>query len=73
MQVDNSLLMPKHTLPQQKNVVHIMDDTGLLLQLPYDLTAPFARFVARQKIKNLRRYTIAKVYRYVLYSTTRLF
>jgi len=33
------------------------------LSLRYDLTVPFARFVAQNKIQNIKRYHIAKVYR----------
>lgn len=48
----------------QKNSVHLLDETGLLLQLPYDLTVPFARYIIHKKINNLKRYTVGKVYRY---------
>jgi len=33
------------------------------LSLRYDLTVPFARFVAQNKIQNIKRYHVAKVYR----------
>ena len=33
------------------------------LSLRYDLTVPFARYVAQNKIQNIKRYHIAKVYR----------
>ncbi len=36
---------------------------GELLSLRYDLTVPFARFVAQTGISNIKRYHIAKVYR----------
>jgi translation initiation factor 2-alpha kinase 4 len=40
-----------------------LDDSGILLTLPYDLTLPFARYIARNKITNLRRYNFSRVYR----------
>lgn len=36
---------------------------GVLLALRYDLTVPFARYLAMNKIQNIKRYHIAKVYR----------
>jgi len=41
----------------------MMDPTGFIVCPPYDLRLPFARFVARNKIFNLRRYSIEKVFR----------
>ncbi|CAJ0571442.1 unnamed protein product, partial [Mesorhabditis spiculigera] len=36
---------------------------GELLSMRYDLTVPFARYLAMNKIRNIKRYHIAKVYR----------
>jgi len=36
---------------------------GELLSLRYDLTVPFARYLAMNKIDKLKRYHIARVYR----------
>ena len=36
---------------------------GELLSLRYDLTVPFARFVAQNGISSIKRFHIAKVYR----------
>jgi histidyl-tRNA synthetase len=36
---------------------------GELLSLRYDLTVPFARYVAQNKIQTIKRYQIGKVYR----------
>jgi len=63
IQFDTSIVTPKYPVITQKNAVHLLDETGLLVQLPYDLTVPFARYVAHKKISNLRRYTVGKVYR----------
>ena len=37
--------------------------SGLVLALPFDLTLPFARYIAHNNIPQLKRYDIAKVYR----------
>jgi len=46
-----------------KLIYELQDQGGELLALRYDLTVPFARYLAQSKIKNLKRYQIAKVYR----------
>jgi len=38
-------------------------DSHEKLSLRYDLTVPFARYVAQNKIQNIKRYHVAKVYR----------
>ena len=40
-----------------------LNDQGQELALRYDLTIPFARFVSKQNIVNIKRYQIAKVWR----------
>ncbi|KAI9098889.1 kinase-like domain-containing protein [Phlyctochytrium arcticum] len=64
------LLMPKSDLydpPSLKKPVELLDSSGNIVHLPYDLTAPFARLVARcsQTIGPLplKRFTIEPVYR----------
>lgn len=42
-----------------------LDRSGIPLQLPYDLTLPFARLLARTKIDYARHYTFGVVYRAV--------
>jgi len=46
-----------------KLIYDLKDQGGEILALRYDLTVPFARYVAMNKLKNVRRYQIAKVYR----------
>ncbi|XP_075458082.1 histidine--tRNA ligase, cytoplasmic-like isoform X1 [Ascaphus truei] len=46
-----------------KLIYDLKDQGGELLSLRYDLTVPFARFLAMNKISNMKRYQIAKVYR----------
>jgi serine/threonine protein kinase/histidyl-tRNA synthetase len=45
-----------------KHAVQLMDETGNLVVLPMDLTAPFARFVARRGVSELKRYQIGKIF-----------
>ena len=46
-----------------KLIYNLEDQGGELTSLRYDLTVPFARFVACNNIANIKRYHIAKVYR----------
>ncbi|NXO03120.1 SYHC protein, partial [Rhinopomastus cyanomelas] len=46
-----------------KLIYELQDQGGELLALRYDLTVPFARYLAMNKITNMKRYHIAKVYR----------
>nr|XP_046269330.1 eIF-2-alpha kinase GCN2 [Scatophagus argus] len=40
-----------------------MDHSGMLVTLPYDLRMAFARFVARNNVTHLKRYSIERVFR----------
>ncbi|AMD21238.1 HEL042Wp [Eremothecium sinecaudum] len=46
-----------------KLIYDLKDQGGELCSLRYDLTVPFARYVAMNNIQNIKRYHIAKVYR----------
>ena len=46
-----------------KLIYDLADQGGELLALRYDLTVPFARYLAMNKITNLKRYHVGKVYR----------
>ncbi|CAH8849105.1 unnamed protein product [Trichobilharzia szidati] len=46
-----------------KLIYDLQDQGGETLSLRYDLTVPFARYVAMHKIKSIKRYQIGKVYR----------
>lgn len=46
-----------------KLIYDLADQGGELLCLRYDLTVPFARFLAMNTVGNIKRYHIAKVYR----------
>ncbi|KGL97814.1 Histidine--tRNA ligase, cytoplasmic, partial [Charadrius vociferus] len=62
------LVYPQETLmgkygEEAKLIYELQDQGGELLALRYDLTVPFARYLAMNKITNIKRYHIAKVYR----------
>ncbi|CAN8098826.1 unnamed protein product [Discula destructiva] len=46
-----------------KLIYDLADQGGALCSLRYDLTVPFARYVAQNGLQSIRRYHIAKVYR----------
>merc|ERR1719187_1786814 len=46
-----------------KLIYDLADQGGEILALRYDLTVPFARYCAMNKISNIKRYHMAKVYR----------
>lgn len=46
-----------------KLIYDLADQGGEILALRYDLTVPFARYLAMNKIPSIKRYQIAKVYR----------
>jgi len=57
-----SLLMDKYG-EDSKLIYNLENQGGEMLSLRYDLTVPFARFVGQNKIDQIKRYHIAKVYR----------
>lgn len=46
-----------------KLIYDLRDQGGEILSLRYDLTVPFARYLAMNKLGSMKRYQIAKVYR----------
>ncbi|KAK2587464.1 hypothetical protein KPH14_003170 [Odynerus spinipes] len=46
-----------------KLIYDLKDQGGEILSLRYDLTVPFARYLAMGKVSSIKRYHIAKVYR----------
>ncbi|XP_063068178.1 histidine--tRNA ligase-like isoform X1 [Engraulis encrasicolus] len=66
--IDTPVFELKETLmgkygEDSKLIYDLKDQGGELLSLRYDLTVPFARYLAMNKISNIKRYHIAKVYR----------
>ncbi|XP_064607651.1 histidine--tRNA ligase-like isoform X2 [Liolophura sinensis] len=66
--IDTPVFELKETLTgkygeDSKLIYDLADQGGELLSLRYDLTVPFARYLAMSKISNIKRYHIARVYR----------
>ncbi|XP_062502197.1 histidine--tRNA ligase, cytoplasmic-like isoform X2 [Corticium candelabrum] len=66
--IDTPVFELKETLmgkygEDSKLIYDLADQGGEQLSLRYDLTVPFARYIAMNKLKNIKRYHIAKVYR----------
>jgi len=67
-EIDTPVFERKETLTgkygeESKLIYDLEDQGGELLSLRYDLTVPFARYVAENGITNIKRFHIAKVYR----------
>lgn len=64
VELGTPLLTPKSDLhDNDKKSVALMDSSGGLVQLPYDLTMPFAIFICRNNITQLKRFYFGRVYR----------
>ena len=67
-QIDTPVFELKETLTgkygeESKLIYDLQDQGGELLALRYDLTVPFARYVALHDTSSIKRFHIAKVYR----------
>ena len=68
VEIDTPVFELKETLTgkygeDSKLIYDLVDQGGEMLSLRYDLTVPFARFMATYGIKKIKRYHIGKVYR----------
>ncbi|XP_028933853.1 eIF-2-alpha kinase GCN2 isoform X1 [Ornithorhynchus anatinus] len=64
VELPTPLLLPRNRQIYEHNEAALfMDPSGTLVMLPYDLRIPFARYVARNNISNLKRYCIERVFR----------
>lgn len=68
VEIDTPVFELKETLmgkygEESKLIYDLEDQGGELLSLRYDLTVPFARFMASERISTIKRFHIAKVYR----------
>lgn len=66
--IDTPVMELKETLvgkygEDSKLIYDLQDQGGELLSLRYDLTVPFARYLAMNGLTNMKRYHIGKVYR----------
>jgi len=67
-EIDTPVFELKETLckkyGEESKLIYDLEDQGeQLLSLRYDLTVPFARYVAMNGLANIKWYQIAKVYR----------
>ena len=68
VEIDTPVFELKETLTgkygeDSKLIYELADQGGELLALRYDLTVPFARFLALHSVGNIKRFHIGKVYR----------
>ena len=68
VQIDTPVFELKETLmgkygEESKLIYDLNDQGGELLSLRYDLTVPFARYMASHNLTSLKRFHIGKVYR----------
>ncbi|WFD22050.1 non-specific serine/threonine protein kinase [Malassezia equina] len=57
------LFPPSDVYGDEKNIVKLLDKSGNVVFLPFDLTVPFARICARSGHTRFKRFDIADVYR----------
>ena len=60
---DKATLLGKYGEEGGKLIYDLADQGGESLSLRYDLTVPFARYLAMHGVENIKRFHIAKVYR----------
>lgn len=68
MEIDTPVFELKETLTSKygedsKLIYDLEDQGGELLALRYDLTVPFARYCAQNRVEKIKRFHIGKVYR----------
>ena len=63
LMLNTPLLVPKNAYKHAETAVMVMDHSGAVLTLPYDLRTSFARYLARNSFPSLKRYSISHVYR----------
>lgn len=60
---DTNVLFPKLPFYTRENVYEILDKSGSLLQLPYDLTLPLARYLSKTNVPFAKSFKNGFVYR----------
>uniref|UniRef100_A0A674EFX9 non-specific serine/threonine protein kinase n=1 Tax=Salmo trutta TaxID=8032 RepID=A0A674EFX9_SALTR len=64
VRLQTPLLLPRNRkLYEGSEPACLMDHSGMLVTLPYDLRIAFARFVARSNITHFKRWSIERVFR----------
>ncbi len=63
LETERPMLFPRSAHYANSNLVQLLDASGTLLQLPYDLTLPHARAIAKQMPPAEKVFTLGNVYR----------
>jgi translation initiation factor 2-alpha kinase 4 len=64
LRIRTPLLMPRmHTVDAIESAVTVVDHSGGVVTLPYDLRVPFARYIARSGLTHVKRFDVGCVYR----------
>ncbi|XP_055013276.1 eIF-2-alpha kinase GCN2 isoform X2 [Boleophthalmus pectinirostris] len=64
VRLQTPMLLPRNRkLYEGSELACFMDHSGMLVTLPFDLRMAFARFVARNNVTQLKRYSIERVFR----------
>ncbi len=68
VEIDTPVFELKETLTgkygeDSKLIYDLKDQGGEMLSLRYDLTVPFSRYLALNRVQNIKRFHVAKVYR----------
>ncbi|XP_074662114.1 eIF-2-alpha kinase GCN2-like [Tubulanus polymorphus] len=64
IRINTPFLLPKSvTYEQSDGYVCLMERSGGVVSLPYDLRVPFARYIAKNNISSLKRYCLGTVFR----------
>lgn len=63
VEISRQGLIPRSDFYENKNAYEVLDASGVILQLPYDLTLPLARMIAKQATVPEKIYTFGTVVR----------
>ncbi|AWP16645.1 putative eukaryotic translation initiation factor 2-alpha kinase 4 [Scophthalmus maximus] len=64
VRLQTPLLLPRNRkVYDGSELACFMDHSGMLVTLPYDLRMPFARYVGRNNVTHLKRFSIERVFR----------
>lgn len=63
LETQRQILFPRSSHYTSNNVVQLLDASGTLVQLPFDLTLPGARSIGRRKPPTEKSYAFGNVYR----------
>ncbi|XP_063039722.1 eIF-2-alpha kinase GCN2 isoform X2 [Engraulis encrasicolus] len=64
VRLQTPLLLPRNrSVYEGCELACFMDHSGMLVTLPYDLRVAFARYIARNNVSHVKRYSIERVFR----------